>query len=556
MRSSFISGATIVRKLSFGLIFFIMLLAFGAQAQDDEIIVIEHRGYIDSSFYFKEYTVTLEAGQSILITAERLDGDLDTFIELYSPNNLRVAFNDDRNTMQGIYDSALGYTAIASGDYTIRMTRYDFEAGTSTGNYLLTIRIGDQRVLDALNDLITRVELSGPVETVGTEHFLIHYTTVGDDAVTQEYLDEVVFVVEEVWEIQIVQMGWPPPPPDNSFGGDDRYDIYIMDLIGSGEGALGITSPEQFVGDNPATPDLVEENASSSYIMIENDMTDVAGPGRGTPISLMRATVGHEFHHAIQFGYDAAEPNGWYFEATATYMEVAAMGKDEDATGYVETAYMYPEICFGTSNDPEGGSLRYGEWTFMDYMVRELGPQSLLELWANIAKFDHLEALDNTVSVYDMTTPQIVAQWRLANLARDYDLAEEFNATVWIEETISDVGRWTFTGQGIQELSANYFIFALTPGTYYAGLVNDGGSMELWAAGVANGQLDAFPLGRGASFDTTGYDNFYLMVFNPVYDNTPDDCQYRSYAIDVTPGKEGTFAPARSFNARYFEPPS
>ena len=63
MRSSFISGATIVRKLSFGLIFFIMLLAFGAQAQDDEIIVIEHRGYIDSSFYFKEYTVTPEAGQ-------------------------------------------------------------------------------------------------------------------------------------------------------------------------------------------------------------------------------------------------------------------------------------------------------------------------------------------------------------------------------------------------------------------------------------------------------------------------------------------------------------
>lgn len=545
-----------MRKLSVCLSFvLLLLLPFSAIAQDEGITVIEHRGSIDSSVYYKEYTVTLEAGQSILITAERLDGDLDTFIELYSPSNLRVAFNDDRNTMQGIYDSALGYTAIASGDYTIRMTRYDFEVGTSSGNFLLTIRIGDERVLEALDELITRVELSGPVETVGTDNFLIHYTTVGEDAVTQEYLNEVIAVVEEVWEIEIVQMGWPAPPSDNGFGGDDRYDIYIRDLIGSGEGALGITSPESFVGDNPATPDLIEENASSSYIVIENDMDSVAGAGRGTPISLMRATVGHEFHHAIQFGYDAAEPNGWYFEATATYMEVAAMGKDEDATGYVVTAYTYPEICFATSTDPEDGNLRYGEWTFMDYMVRELGPQSLLELWANIAKFDHLDALDNTLALYNVTTPEIVSRWRLANLARDYELAEDFNATVWIENTIDDMGRWTFTGLGIQELSANYYTVQLEPGVYYAGLVNDGGTMALWAAGVTGEQLDAFPLGRGGSFDTTGYDHFYLMAFNPVYDNTPDECEYRSYSIDVSPGKEGGFLPALSLNARYFEVP-
>ncbi|MCS7071092.1 MAG: PPC domain-containing protein, partial [Anaerolinea sp.] len=483
----------------------VWLVGVGAAAAQQQPQVTRITGSISDTLWSKEYALPLIEGQSVLITVEATSGDLDTYLELYSPSNRLVAANDDRNTRGGIYDSALGYTAPISGTYTVRVTRYEQERGTSTGDYLLTITVGDESVLEALELLFTRVELSGPVQTIDTPNFRIHYTTQGRDAVEPDYLNAVVATVEEVWNIQINQMGWPPPPSDNGAGGDNRYDIYIMDLIGSGEGALGITAPENFVGDHPATAQ-VETNASSSYIMIENDMDDVRRNNNATAISLMRATVGHEFHHAIQFGFDAAEPNGWFFEATSTWMETAAMGKDEDATGYVDVSYAYPEVCFGTSSDPEGGAIRYGDWTFIEMLSLDYGMNAVQELWRYIVDYDHLEALDAFARARGEAMADIVARWRMRNLARDYLLAPRFNATVWLENTITGPGRWTFTGQGIQELAANYFFFDAEPGVYYAGLVNDDGLLELYAAGVRGAVMDVFRLGRGGTFDTSNYD--------------------------------------------------
>lgn len=515
--------------------------------------ITEITGTIDNTLWSKDYALPLQEGQSVLITVEATSGDLDTYVELYSPSNLLVSANDDRNTVGGIYDSALGYTALTTGTYNVRVTRYEQQTGTSTGDYLLTITVGDASILSALQTLFTRVELSGPTQTVDTPNFRIHYTTQGRDAVTQEYLDALVAAAEEVWDIEINQMGWPPPPSDNGAGGDNRYDFYIMDLIGSGEGALGITSPESFVGDHPATPEI-ETNASTSYILVENDMQDVSRQSHATDISLMRATVGHEFHHAIQFGYDAAEPNGWFFEATATWMETAAMGKDEDATGYVDVSYSYPEICFATSSDPEGGAIRYGDWTFIEMLSLDYGMTAVQDLWRQIANFDNLEALDAFASGRGEAMSDIVARWRLRNLARDYVLAPRFNATVWLENTITEPGRWTFTGQGIQELAANYFAFDADPGTYYAGLVNDDGQLELYGAGISGATMDVFRLGRGGSFDTSSYDFFYLMVFKPQWDNDPESCVYDRYDIDIAISKDPVAEPMRSVSALNFAP--
>ncbi len=510
-------------------------------------------GSITDTLWSKDYALPLIEGQSVLITVEATSGTLDTYLELYSPSNRLVAANDDRNTMGGIYDSALGYTAPIGGTYTVRVTRYEQERGTSTGDYVLTITVGDESVLAALELLFTRVELSGPAQTIDTPNFRIHYTTQGRDAVEPDYLNAVVATVEEVWNIQINQMGWPPPPADNGAGGDNRYDIYIMDLIGSGEGALGITAPENFVGDHPATPQ-VESNASTSYILIENDMDDVRRNNNATAISLMRATVGHEFHHAVQFGFDAAEPNGWFFEATSTWMETAAMGKDEDATGYVDVSYSYPEICFGTSSDPEGGAIRYGDWTFIEMLSLDYGMNAVQDLWRYIVDYDHLEALNAFARARGESMADIVARWRMRNLARDYVLAPRFNATVWLENTITRPGRWTFTGQGIQELAANYFAFDADPGLYYAGLVNDDGQLELYAAGVRGTVMDVFRLGRGGTFDTSNYDFFYLMVFKPQWDNDPESCVYDRYDIDIAISKELPTQPQRSVSALHFAP--
>lgn len=502
-------------------------------------------GYLDDAVTSKSYPITLAESDVVLITAEKTDGDLDTVLSLFNPDGVLVAANDDRNAEN--YNSALIYTTRTAGEYTIEVSRY--EHGWSSGSFEMRITIGGNEIFAEYAEL-TRIELSGETRTFDTENFRIHYTLEGEDAVTTDYLKAVAAAFEEMLRIQVEELGWPPPPPDGGLGGDDRYDVYLIDLIGSGQEALGYTSPQMIIGDNPHT-DVVETHAATSQIAIDNDFEDADSDN---PLGLMRATVAHELHHAIQFGYDSADAHNWIYEATASWIETVAAGEDQDATGYVEYAFNYPELCFGTTSDPGRGDLQYGEWTFIQALTDDYGSTAIQELWRNLGNYDGFEALTRTLEAFDTTIPQALAAYRIRNLARDYELAPLFNATVWLEETIDEPGRWTYRGEGIQELGANYFDVTLPDGLYYAGLMNDKGALELWAVGIAGEQVDAIPLGRGGMFDNTGYDNVYLMVFNPNYDEDVDDCTYYDYEIDVRAGKGEAAKPERSWNGRNFAP--
>ncbi len=499
-------------------------------------------GYLDNRVDSKSYPLTLNQGDIVLITAEATQGDLDTVVSLFNPDGQLVGKNDDRRS--DIYDSALIYTAQVSGEYTVEVSRY--EDGLSSGSFELRITIGGSELIAEYNEL-TRVELSGETEILDTPNFRIHYTRQGADAVTTEYLKHVAATLEEMLRIEVEELGWPPPP---TAGGDNRYPIYLIDLIGSGEDALGYTSPQILIGDNPHT-EAIETQATTSHIAIDNDFEDA---DTDNPLALMRATVAHELHHAIQFGFDGDDPHNWIYEATAAWIETKAAGEDQDATGYVEYAYGYPELCFGTTSDPGQGKLQYGEWTFVQTLVDDYGASTILELWSNLAQYDGFEALAHTLDAHNVTIPEAVAAYRIRNLARDYELAPLFHATVWLEQTIDDTGRWTYEGSGIQELGANYFDVSLPAGSYYAGLINDEGALDLWAVGVNGEQVDAIPLGRGGTFNNTGYDSVYLMVFNPNYDEDVNDCTYYDYEIDVRTSKDEAAKPARSWNGRNFAP--
>jgi hypothetical protein len=527
----------------------LLLLPVAIVQAQDEPRVIRYDGALNNSTPSRDYTLSLFAGDSALITAEAISGDLDTVITLYNPDGRLVASNDDRSDTS--LDSAIGYQATADGDYRLSISRYLAEEGTSAGSYALTITIGEESVLLPLDEL-TGLELSGERLRLDTENFRIHYTLTGSDAVTEAYVAEVARAVEEMYRMEIEILGWAPPPSDGFLGGNALYDVYIKDLIGSGEGALGYVSPRMIVGDNPNT-EAVEINAGASFMALDNDFADTT---TNAPLSLMRATVAHEYHHAIQFGYDSDDAHGWMYEATAVWMETQAAGKEQDATGYIEYAYQYPELCFGTLQDPGQGQLQYGEWTFVQMMADDFGTESVIQFWEDIAQYSGFEALATTLERYGDTIPSALARYRLKNLAREYDLAPLFNATVWRENVISNPGRWTFTGRGIQELGANYFELTLEPGAYYFGLINDGGRLELWGVGVrlSDGKVEAMPLGRGGTFDTTDYDHAYVMVFNPLFDENLDDCVYYDYDLDVTPAKAARNATRYQFRAEHFAP--
>jgi hypothetical protein len=256
----------------------------------------------------------------------------------------------------------------------------------------------------------------------------------------------------------------------------------------------------------------------------------------------------------LQFGIDTDEPLRFLYEATATWMETVAADEDQDATGYVEFAHLYPELCFGTMDDPEQGLLQYGEWTFIQVLVDLFGSDAVLDLWRNTVEYDNWDVIEQTVAPYGFDLPGLLAHYRLKNLARDYELAPLFNSTVYLEGRIRGSGEYEPSGLGVQELGANYFVLRLD-GAATASLNTDTDTLELWFVGVTDDEVQAYPLGAGGAFDTTGFDHSYLMVFNADYDDSLDDCRYAEYRIEVNEGGSSALgAPLYTFPAEHFEP--
>ncbi len=81
--------------------------------------------------------------------------------------------------------------------------------------------------LRKLNEIMSRPTLSDTERTINTNHFKIHYTLRGRDSTTQTWMDSVAVYAEQCRSV-VTTLGWATLPPDNNAGGDNRYDICIL----------------------------------------------------------------------------------------------------------------------------------------------------------------------------------------------------------------------------------------------------------------------------------------------------------------------------------------
>ncbi len=498
--------------------------------------IARHEGALSEAQPAQEYRVDLAAGQTLLALADATSGNLDIVLRLNAPDGNPVALNDDRG--DGSLNSAFAFTAPNAGTYTLEVAR--FRQSNTSGDYRLVLSSVEAGVVDTLQALIeNQVTLSGPQQTIETPDFRIYYTVEGRDASTPDYAQAVAETMQRVMDTQVREIGWNPPVRPR----DGRYRVYIADA----RGLMGFAPRLQMVFDNPNSAAVREMAATRGMLVLDNDFVGMGK--KAPPEALMHATATHEFNHLVQFGYDGDESLQWLYEATASWTETVTVGRDQDATDYVQTDFAAPQLCWTTTTFGHD----YGQWTLLQSLADAHGRGIILKLWENSVRFDGFETMSQTLAGVGTTIPDALQHWRVQNFARAYDLAPLFAGAVQSAGVINRNGAWSPRGP-IQELGANYVELRVQGPRAYA--LRGDANLELVGLGLRNGEIEATPLGRGGVFNAAPYEYAAMMVFNRAVPSAPGVCADARYSITVAGAAGAPASPQYHFSAGHFLAPS
>lgn len=225
-----------------------------------------------------------------------------------------------------------------------------------------------------------------------TVHFRIHYDLTGtnavDNTITNEnnipdYINTMAIIFEEVYDHEINELGYTPPPNDGGAGGSDAYDIYVKST-----NAYGWTD-----WDYPA----ISEKSYSSYITMRNNYKSYQFL-HNTELENIQITAGHEFFHAIQLGYDG-DAEIWLMEATAVWMEEETYDDVNDCYQYMIPWFVKPHMSLNQSY----GLHQYGSYIFFKYIVEHLGgPEIIKNTWEQSRLFDSSGDIDYSIQSVDL----------------------------------------------------------------------------------------------------------------------------------------------------------
>jgi hypothetical protein len=197
-------------------------------------------------------------------------------------------------------------------------------------------------------------------------HFIIHYATSGADLpnpvapyTVASWVKKVADIFEEVYSKEIANMGYSSPP-------NMPYPVYLQQLA---------TPPNQVFG--LTTSDILTGQSATSFISIDNDFSDsLYHPYNGLPA--LQITAAHEFHHAIQYGYNYYF-QAWYAETTATWMEDEVYDSVNQLYDYSHKYLQAPDASLDTPSD--GG---YSRWIFNRLLAENHGQTVIRSVWEKL----------------------------------------------------------------------------------------------------------------------------------------------------------------------------
>ena len=158
------------------------VLAYGASAV----------GLIADDRYEAIYTFTGERGDVVTITLSRRSGDLDAFLILQDAQGNQLAANDDAPGAATATDSRIAHFRLpADGTYTIVATRFQRQAGTSRGQFELTLELAAPESARRLSVPL----VAGMSGAVSDDGHIYRQIFPGDDARGASYQGFVTFAL-------------------------------------------------------------------------------------------------------------------------------------------------------------------------------------------------------------------------------------------------------------------------------------------------------------------------------------------------------------------------
>ncbi|MDD2541109.1 MAG: hypothetical protein PHH28_08690 [Desulfuromonadaceae bacterium] len=223
-----------------------------------------------------------------------------------------------------------------------------------------------------------------PLFTSAGGHFVIHYSTTGTDAPppadlnndgVPDWVETVAATFENVYT-SYGTMGYRLAP---TLPAGSPFNIYLLDL--APQGYYGVTTSDKHV------PSTGYPNAYTSWMELDNNFTDaIYHPLTYTPLQSLQITAAHEYHHAIQYGYNYYFDT-WYAEATSTWMEDELYDNVNQSYSYISNWFTQSKLALDTpvSTTTGGG---YGRWIFNRYLSETHDPQGppiIRSAWEKLA---------------------------------------------------------------------------------------------------------------------------------------------------------------------------
>ena len=207
-----------------------------------------------------------------------------------------------------------------------------------------------------------------------SKYLCLHWVTKSDndDKPPAGWAGTTLTQLNKVYKKEVIGMGYKKPLGDGSKGGNSKLDVYLKD-VGS-KGLYGYCAPEQ----------KKYKYTYAGYCVLDEDF-DPAQFGGAPAKSSLKVTAAHEFFHAVQFAYDAAEDR-WFMESTATWIEERYADGINDNQQYLQYGQLgVPHESLDTFVN--GGGNQYGNWAFWEYLTQRKGNGLVKSVWKKAATY-------------------------------------------------------------------------------------------------------------------------------------------------------------------------